>query len=235
MRTRSISPFILCGLLAWSDHIAAAAAPESNDPQRVKSVPAEARGNGTDLNKTTKPTGLSAGLDDIVKLVGAGIEEPVILAFIQNSPVAYRPSAQEIIKLRELGVSGSIISALLRRGDEVRQRAAERQKETRPAAPAPATNDQHQPAPPTASVPQSTSVYHVPSTYPVVYPRVVYTTGYPTYAYPNYGHGGCYYPRYYSSCYPRVSYYGGFYPRLSFGLHFGGGHFGYHGGFRYCR
>src|SRR5690349_23913031 len=47
----------------------------------------------------------SAGLDDVVKLTKAGVEESVILAFVQSSTIAYRPNAQEIVRLRELGVS----------------------------------------------------------------------------------------------------------------------------------
>jgi hypothetical protein len=190
---------------------------EGQTPETASPAP-QGAGSNKDV---ARPARLSAGLDDIVKLAKAKVEESVILAFVQNSPVAYNPNAQEIIKLRELGISSEVITALIRRGDEVRQRIADRAEQTRPANPPPATNDQ-----PSASVPspvQPTVVY-----YSAASPTVVYT--YPNYTYvPSYR----YYPGY--SCYPGGLYYGGYYPRLSFGVHFGGAYFRGHHGFRHCK
>jgi hypothetical protein len=179
-----------------------------------------------ELSKDAKAARFSPGLEDIVKLAKAKVDESVILTFIQNSPVAYNPTAQEIIELRELGISSQVISALIRRGDEVRQRAAETAKQSQAAASPPATQNQS-----SASVPSSVQPTVV---YPVISPTVIST--YPRYYYaPPYRHyyPSYYYPSYYS-CYPR-GYYGGFYPSISFGLHFGGAHFRGHHGFRHCR
>jgi hypothetical protein len=232
MKTGSLSLIALCVLQGVS------VMSQTPATQTSPSVVADqAKANGTNANQSSKPARLSTGLDDIVKLAQSGVEESVILTFIQSSPVAYRPSAQEVIKLRELGVSSQIITALLRRGNELRERAAQAQKESAPAQPAapPASNGQA-----TSTVP-SASVYYAPSAYPVNY-APVYAT-YPAYSYSavSYGYGGCYYPRYYypryySSCYPSVGFYGGYYPRVSFGVRFGGGGFyGHRGGFRHCR
>ena len=222
MKTSSRSLITLCGVLAG--FVPLPLAGQTADSQPAKSAPADAKSDGAKSNKDTKSLQLSAGLDDIVELAKAGVDESVILAFVESSPVAYHPSAQEVIKLRELGVSTPTIAALLRRGVEVRQHAAQTQQEAQPSAPAPTASYQ-------APTP---GVYYAP---PVASPTVVYAT-YPTYTYStvaSYGFGGCYYPRYYS-CYPRVSYYGGFYPRISFGVRFGGVHFsGLRGGFRHWR
>src|SRR5262245_40931163 len=63
---------------------------------------------------------LSAGISDIVKMHQAGVEEPVLLAFIQSSTVAYHPSAREVIYLREIGLPQSLLTAMLKRGGELR-------------------------------------------------------------------------------------------------------------------
>src|SRR5262245_33546477 len=80
---------------------------------------------GADASKTNRNAPyLSAGLADVVKMFQAGVDQQVMLAFIQSSTVAFRPSAKEIIYLRDLGVSSELITAMLRRGGELRDRAA---------------------------------------------------------------------------------------------------------------
>jgi hypothetical protein len=177
-----------------------------------------ARNGATTSNQPAK---LSWGLDEIAKLSKAKVDESVILAFIENSETAYNPTSQDIIQLRELGVSSQIITALMRHGEGLRQTARESQKQVQTeqaaavaAAPAPATT-------------QPTTVYNPPATYAAPVSTVTYI-GYPRYdTYPNYNYGYCYPGSYY---YPR--YYGyGYYPRFSLGVHFGGGHYGgYYGG-----
>lgn len=172
---------------------------------------------------------LSWGLDDIVKLSKAGVDETVILTYIKNSGVGYNPTAQDLIQLRELGVSSLVTAALMQRGGEVRQAATvEAQKQAQAAAPAAANA---QPAP----------VYAAPATYVAPASTVTYI-GYPRYSYT---YGGYCPPTYYSApYYPRYyGYYGGYYPRVSFGVNFGhvrfsgfhGGSGHYRGGFRHCR
>ena len=158
---------------------------------------------------------LSWGLDDIVKLSKAGVDESVILTYVSNSGVAYNPTAQDVIQLRELGVSSQITTALMQRGGEVRQAATvEAQKQAQAGTPA-------------ASPAQPAPVYTPPATYVAPASTVTYI-GYPSY--PSYGYS--YAPTYYYSYpyYPRYyGYYGGFYPRVSFGINLG--HVGF-GGFR---
>ena len=164
----------------------------------------------------TKAPKLSWGLDDVVKLSKAGVDESVIHSYIQNSGVGYNPTAQDIIQLRELGVSSQITAALMQRGSEVRQAATvEAQKQAQAAASA-------------AAPAQAAPVYTAPATYVAPASTVTYI-GYPSYGY---SYGGYYGPSYYSYPY----YYGGFYPSVAVGFRFGGGHFGgfpggFHGGF----
>ena len=72
--------------------------------------------NKTDSSTSARTPYLSAGLPEIVKMHKAGVDASVLLAFVQNSPVAYHPAAEEIIFLRDQGLSSEIISALSRCG-----------------------------------------------------------------------------------------------------------------------
>src|SRR5438034_1698142 len=210
----------LCGALAVSSPLVFAGQTANDQAAGANNTPsAAAKAENVAATKAPK---LSWGLDDVVKLSKAGVDESVILSYIQNSGVGYNPNAQDIIQLRELGVSSQISAALMQRGSEVRQAATvEAQKQAQAAAPA---------APPAQAAP----VYTAPAAYVAPASTVTYI-GYPSY---NYAYGGYYGPSYYSyPYYPRYyGYCGGFYPSVSLGFRFGGGHFGghfggFHGGF----
>src|SRR5438128_2436929 len=62
---------------------------------------------------------LSAGIGAIVKMVRADTDPAVIQTHIENSPIAYYPSAEEIIYLHQLGTPPTIVSALIRHGGEL--------------------------------------------------------------------------------------------------------------------
>jgi hypothetical protein len=197
--------------------------------------------------KGAKPY-LSAGVPEILRMHEAGVDKSVLLAFVQSSSVAYHPSAREVIYLRDEGLSPEIISAMLKRGGELRDRAADLQREelrTRqveqpaPAAPAPAPAEPAQPQPSTTVVPQTTQVVY-DSTPVYTYPARNYIS------FPYYGYGYVR-PSWYGYSYANCgSYYGpsfGFgyrsacYPRLGFSVGFGGYRGGWHGGggWRHCR
>jgi len=213
----------LCGTLAGSSPLVFAGQ-TANDQAAGANNTSSANTKAGNV-AAPKAARLSWGLDDIVKLSKAGVDESVILTYVNNSGVAYNPTAQDVIQLRELGVSPQITAALMQRGGEVRQAAAvEAQKQAQATAPAAAPA---QPAP----------VYTPPATYVAPASTVTYI-GYPSYPSYNYSYGGYYGPNYYSyPYYPRsYGYYGGFYPRVSFGINvghvgFGGSHGGFHGGF----
>ena len=73
----------------------------------------------------------SSGIADIVKMVDAKVDPEVIKTYLKSSPVAYNPSATEIIALKEHGVGPELLTAMLQRGAELRAES------TRAAAPAP--------------------------------------------------------------------------------------------------
>lgn len=194
------------------------------------STPAQATNDVTRMMVILKrPLPLTPALKEIVKLTQAGVAEPVILAFIQTSPTAFSLDAEDVIQLRQQGVSAQITTALLQHGEELRRAAAESARQAQELATA-ATPSYQEPAmvdstPAPAPVESAIASVAPTSTVSVTY------FGAPTYScapgYSGYGAGG--YPGY-SSYGP--SYYGYGAPRVAWGVVFGGVR---HGGFVRCR
>jgi hypothetical protein len=143
-----------------------------------------------DTSHQTTPA-LSPAVLEIVRLVDAKVDAEVIKGFIQNSPIAYNPTATDLIALTEHGVSSDILVALLHHGAELRAKMAQVQPSVYP----------------------STQTTAPQTTYPVVsdsysYP---YDTGYPYYNYyPNYYYNTVGWPVYGAPFFPFV-------PPLRFG------------------
>ena len=67
----------------------------------------------------------SEGMDDLVQLLKAGVGEDLVLAYIDRSPVAYQPTAEEIVYLKDLGASDALVQALLKHGETLAPPVAE--------------------------------------------------------------------------------------------------------------
>jgi hypothetical protein len=166
----------------------------------------------------------SGGINEVAKLAKSGVDESVVLAYIKNSSGPFRPSAGEIVKLHDEGVSSQIITAMLQRGNELQQQTPQTQAASYPAyTQAPVAPIVEQP------VVYTQPVYTAPAS------TVVYIGG--SYGYPTLSYRSCYFPSYYPhyySYYPRVGFYGSFNPRFSFNGRIGGTHFSgnFGGGFR---
>ncbi len=189
MTAHSLSLVAVCGLLA------------TLPPAAVAERSANTTIAGTGASTTT----FSGNLGEVVRLFQAGVDEAVILAFVQNSPIANQPSADEIIKLRNLGISSEVIAAVLRRGGELRA-----QWQTAAAAPSRAT------------VSQSASTYSTPGSAPAQ--TVVYLNSSPAYSEAPYSYAYAYswsYPSYYYP-YFYFPYFYTYYPGFNFGGRFHG-------------
>ena len=89
--------------------------------------------------QSARPAGTySAGIAEIIKMLDAKVDAPVILAYIQNSPIPYNPEATELIALKEHGASTEMLMALLHHGDELRLQLAQAQSAVNPPPAAPA-------------------------------------------------------------------------------------------------
>ena len=172
------------------------------------------------------PAKLPYGVDDVLKLSRAQVSEDVTLNFIHNSGTIYNLGPNDIVYLRNEGVSDRVINTML---DQRKNVPAEMAAQTAPAAPPASVNPD-----PNAAAAQASAQYA--PTY--VQPAPVYTQPEPTYppastvyvipySSPGYGYS-TYYPYYGSSPY---YYYG---PSVTFGIGFGGGRYygGYRGGYR---
>ncbi len=133
---------------------------------------------------------LSSGIAEIVKMVEGGVEPTVIDAYIQNAYVPFSPSAAEIISLHELGVSSHLITALIRRGGELRAQQAQASKEMQSRL------AQQQSVAVASNYQQAAPAAYTPLTQPVSYND--YLNSYPSYAYsyPAYSYPYVGYPAY---------------------------------------
>ena len=156
---------------------------------------------------------LPYGVEDVLKLSRANISDDITVNYIQSSGTIYNLTAQDIVFLRNQGVSDRVINAMVDQRKVV-EATAQTQQQASPAIPnAPTVPDAYvAPAAPAyiqpPATPATSSVYVIP------YPQA--STAY----YASYG----YYAPY---GYP---YYGGYSgPSIAIGFGFGGhGYFGHH-------
>ena len=78
---------------------------------------------------TPNPAKLSYGLDEIARIVEAGVQPEVVEAFIDNSTIAYAPNAGDIVHLHELGAPSQVIAAVIRHGGRLREQGIREFKE----------------------------------------------------------------------------------------------------------
>jgi hypothetical protein len=154
-----------------TQEIAPSASPTS--PAKSESAPKPA------LSARTK---FSAGIADVLKMVEGGVDPAVVEAYIQNSNIAYYPSAEEILQLHQAGISSKIITALIRRGTELRAQQAQAYREMQERLPQPRVST-------VANVGEPSTSY-LPAVQPVVQPVNYNYYTYPNYAYPSYWNGG---------------------------------------------
>jgi hypothetical protein len=167
------------------------------DPATAGSQPAPAARVSAQVSAAAQ---FPAGIADILKMADAKVDAEVIKAYVHNSRVPYYLTANEIIELKNRGVSSDIITTILERGAELRSQAS---SSMRPAVSGPAA-------------PPSDYGYDTQPSY------APYGYSYPAY-YPDYGYGyGSFYDYGYGWPYYWPSFSLGFYP---FGGHFRHGDF----------
>ena len=206
------------------------AEPSGANPQRDIARLAELAG-GTDVLATPEKANekrpyLSPGVGEIVKMQEAGLDSPVLQAYVENSTILYRVTADDLLYLHEHQIAPALITALIKRGAELRAQAAQRESQDRAAQAAAA-----------AATPNVTAPTYATPVQPAA---PVYVQGYTSEAYtpyPAYGYGPSVYYAYcspsYSSCYRPYGYYPyancGYSPWLGFSASFAFGNSHYNG------
>lgn len=102
--TMNFKQFRQAGLVALTMTPLLAARAQSSNPPPAQPAPA-----------VTAPASanLPAGAAEALKLAQAGMSDDVVLAFVKNSPGPYRLSADNIVTLKQGGVSSQVIAAML--------------------------------------------------------------------------------------------------------------------------
>jgi hypothetical protein len=85
------------------------AAPTSQAPDQSVTSP----GTTAPTASQTAPVHLAYGVEDVLKLSRAKISEDIILNYVQNSGTIYNLSSQDIVYLRNEGVSDNTLKAML--------------------------------------------------------------------------------------------------------------------------
>ena len=80
----------------------------------VVAFSAQARAaENADPGSSTAPVKVSPAVAEVARLAGSGAGEEVVLAYVKNSPAAFKLSADEILYLKDKGVSPTVIGAML--------------------------------------------------------------------------------------------------------------------------
>lgn len=159
----------------------ATATKQSPPADTVQPAPAKAATPATTRTNAI-PKSVSYETAQVVKLAQVGIDPAVIKAYVENSQIAAAPSVDEILYLRNQGVSSDTIAALIRRGNLL-QTQTTRVAQTAQVAQTPAPQVVPAPAPVYVSAPPAQTPVYVysqpePSYTYVEYPRYDYGWSY---------------------------------------------------------
>jgi hypothetical protein len=172
---------------------------------------------------TAESVKLPYGVEDVLKMSRAQVSDDVIATYIQNTGTIYNLGPNDIVYLKDQGVSDRIVNTMLdqrRIANEVAAQAQQQQAAAQTPAPAennspittPAYSDS-QPAAPAVTQPAASTLYVIP------YP----TPSYPYYGRSYYSYSYPYYSSYSSYCSYPYSYGSYCYGRPVVGFRFGAG------------
>jgi len=114
--------------------------------------------------QTTGGANLSPGAAEVVRLAGSGVGDDVVVAYIQNSQTPFNLTADNVLYLKDIGLSPQVTSAMLSHDGNIRGQA----QPSAPAAQAPALQP---PAAPMAPAPTAPPPAYAPA--PVAAPVAV--------------------------------------------------------------
>ena len=102
------------------------------------------------------PANLSPGAAEVIRLASSGVGDDVVLAYVQNSQAPFNLSADDVLYLKDLGLSPQVTSAMLNHDSTLRNQSQQyAPAATVPVAPAPAA--------PAAPVPEAAAPAAAPA------------------------------------------------------------------------
>src|SRR5690349_19602918 len=122
----------------WFGLLAAAVIP-------LMKIQAQSSAETPNATGTVPAPEVSPGAAEVIKMAESGTSEDILLAYVQNSTATFDLSADQILYLRDIGLSSPLISAMLNR-DTVLKTQSQSYGET-PDQPAPASVPVEAPAP----------------------------------------------------------------------------------------
>ena len=82
----------------------------------------------------------SSPTSEVIKLANSGLDESVMLSFVTNSSRTFNLGAEDIIYLKDIGVPGSVVTAMIQRDQEIKSALAVSINSPQPGATAPEMN-----------------------------------------------------------------------------------------------
>src|SRR5262249_44120963 len=98
------------------------------------------------------PTNIPPAIAEVIRLAESGVGDDVVLAYIQNSQVTFNLGADDVLYLRDVGVSSVVITAMLNHDTTLRNQVS---ANTNPVPPEPI--QEPQPAPMQEAPPEYSS------------------------------------------------------------------------------
>jgi hypothetical protein len=98
------------------------------------------------------PVNLSPGAAEVVRLAGSGVGDDVVIAYIQNSQAPFNLSADDVLYLKDIGLSSEVTSAMLTHDGTLRGQP-QQYAPAAPGAPAPVAPTTPAPAVPPGGAP----------------------------------------------------------------------------------
>ena len=80
------------------------------------SQPDESETASAPLRAAIAPTELSPEISEVVKLIQSNVGDEVLLAYVEKSGHTFNPTVDEIVYLKDLGLSETVLAALVRQG-----------------------------------------------------------------------------------------------------------------------
>lgn len=116
---------VACGVAQErKDAVSPAETPAANETNTVGSAQSTAPAPGTTGQKEARSPDGPSGVQQVLKMVDAGVSKDVIKAYVETAPMVFKPSAEDLIKLKERGVPDDVTMAMLKRGSEQAQSTA---------------------------------------------------------------------------------------------------------------
>jgi Family of unknown function (DUF6600) len=102
-------------------------------PAAAPGTPAVAAGGQERYGGQAVATNVSPAAADVLRLAESGVDDDVVLAYIQNSQALFNLGADDVLYLRDLGVSSVVITAMLNHDTTLRNQPPENPNPVPPA------------------------------------------------------------------------------------------------------